>query len=135
MKLGRAATYACIFVMALIVVMFGVRWVRVSFTRDAVHVIAINVGSLLERNRAATQEEIQRVIGDLHHASVINLRLDENGQAVDPFGTAFRVEYESNSSGATIGVTSAGPDGTFDTVDDIDFTHYRNYESKPIHPN
>lgn len=111
------------------------RWVRGVYAYEAVHVIALEVGDLLQRNPSATQAEVQKHIYDLHRASVVNLTLDENGQAVDPFGTSFRVEFGLNRAVATIRVTSAGPDEIFDSEDDITFRHLRNYESKAIHPN
>lgn len=100
----------------------------VSFTQQAVGVIANEAGNLLEQNPGATDDEIARLIKSLHEASVINLEIDSNGKAVDPFGKAFRVTNQTSASKSIVTVVSAGPDREFGTRDDISGTHERKLE-------
>lgn len=92
------------------------------FASDAVQVIAYSVSELYRKNPAATAEDVEGRILSLHEASVINLKVDDRGNAVDPFGTAFRVIYERVGPLLVITVTSAGADRRFGTRDDISFT-------------
>jgi len=39
--------------------------------------------------------------------------------AIDPWGTSYRVTKDSDEGVLTVTITSAGPDGHFDTKDDI----------------
>lgn len=101
----------------------GKRWLDVAFARDAVQVIAYEVSDLYGENPGATAEEIDGVIRYLHNASVINLRIDPSGKAVDPFGTPFRAQHDQRTEASVTTVTSAGPDRRFGTGDDIRFVH------------
>ena len=105
------------------------RSLRVFFAQDAVQVLAYAASDMFENNPATTQDEIDRMIKSQHEASNINLRIDSNGKAIDPFGTAFRVEHQIQPGKSITTVTSAGPDHNFGTEDDITFTHET--ETKP----
>jgi hypothetical protein len=94
------------------------------FTRDAVQVIALESSSVLfEDDPECPRDKVDELIKQLHEASVINLRIDATGKAVDPYGTAFRVEHEVEDGSATTTVTSAGPDRRFGTRDDIQYSY------------
>lgn len=69
------------------------------------------------------------MIKSLHEASVINLKIDSIGKAVDPYGTAFRLENRISANKSITSVVSAGPDREFGTRDDISGNHERKTES------
>jgi hypothetical protein len=71
------------------------------------------------------QGDIEQMIKSQHDASNINLEIDPNGRAVDPFGTAFRVQHRAEAQKSITTVVSAGPDRRFGTRDDIIFKHER----------
>ena len=108
---------------------FETRSWPVFLARDAVQVIAYAASDMFIGNPATTPEEIEATIKHLHDASVINLRINQSGKAVDPFGTPFRVQYERHPETSVTTVTSAGPDRRFGTTDDIRFVH--EVECKP----
>ena len=110
---------------------FQTRYMPVFFAEDAVEVIAYAASDMFHTNPATTQDEIQRMIKFQHDASNINLKIDPNGKAVDPFGTAFRVLHRVQSGVSITTVTSAGPDREFATEDDIQFTHKRKTRPQP----
>ena len=102
---------------------FETRVKRVFFARDAVQVIAYEASRMYGSGKNVARAELDAMIKRLHDASVINLAIDDKGRAVDPFGTAFRVEHEARAQTAVTTVTSAGPDRRFGTRDDIQFVH------------
>jgi hypothetical protein len=104
---------------------FETRSMPTFFTQDAVQVIAYAASDMFQRNPATTQDEIDLMIKFQHEASNINLKINPNGKAVDPFGTPFRVERHFQAGTALTTVTSAGPDRRFGTRDDIQFVHKR----------
>jgi hypothetical protein len=108
---------------------FQTRSMPIFFAQDAVQVLAYAASDMFQSNPSTTQDEIDRMIKSQHEASNINLRIDPNGKAVDPFGTAFLVEHQVQSGKSNTTVTSAGPDCEFGTEDDISFEHER--ESEP----
>jgi hypothetical protein len=99
-----------------------VRASRIIFAQDAVHMIALQVNDLYRRNPAATPDDVEGVILHLHHASVINLKVNESGRPLDPFGTPFQVHTRQSGRGPATTVRSAGPDGRFGTSDDVQIT-------------
>ena len=107
---------------------FQARSMPVFFAEDAVQVLASAASAMFHSNPATTQDEIDQMIKSQHDASNINLKIDPNGKAVDPFGTAFRVEHQIQSGKLITTVTSAGLDREFGTGDDISFQHERGTE-------
>lgn len=105
---------------------FQKRFTPVFFTQDAVEVIAFEASDLFGKDSGTTDDEIERKIKSLHEASVINLQIDSNGKAVDPFGTPFQVENQKSAGKSTTTVVSAGPDREFGTRDDITGSHVKN---------
>ena len=110
---------------------FQARYMPMVFAEDAVQVLTYAASDMFLRNPTATQDEIDDMINSQHEASNINLQIDANGKAVDPFGTPFRVEHLVLSSNSITTVTSAGPDREFGTADDITFKHERRMEPQP----
>lgn len=102
---------------------FMTRELPLHFAKDAVQVIAYEASDMFQRDPDTTENDIQQKIKSLHRASVINLKIDASGKAVDPFGTAFRVDCSIQSGMSVTTVTSAGPDRQFGTEDDIQFVH------------
>ncbi len=108
----------------------GNRTTKVFFAEDAVQVIAYGVGAMYRQNPATTEEDIALKIKFLNDASVINLRLADNDEAVDPFGIPFDVKHETQGSVSVTTVTSAGPDRRLGTADDIVFVHKEDHEAE-----
>ena len=108
------------------------RYQRTFFAEDAVRVIAYEVSRLYRENQKVSQAQIDDEIKFLHTASVINLRLDPAGKAVDPFGTPFKVQHELRDSESVTIVASAGPDCRFETKDDICFTYKMDLYEQPL---
>jgi len=101
-----------------------VHWLMVSFrdqvfTEDAVHVIAGEVCSSLQGGEEMSDAEITEIILRFHHASVINIRLDDAGRPVDFYGNRFQVTYEKADGRISVTCLSPGPDGKAGTRDDI----------------
>lgn len=92
---------------------------RRFFAQDACHMIAYEVGDLYRSKASPTADEVDEVVLRLHNASVINLRVSPEGKPLDPYGTPFRIRFAREGVVTTTRVTSAGPDGHFDTADDI----------------
>ncbi len=107
---------------------FEYRWLPTVFAKDAVQVIAYTASDMFQSNPATTHDDIQQMIKSQHEASNINLKTDPNGKAVDPFGSAFRVDHKIQSGMSVITVVSAGPDRQFGTEDDIQFIHKQTIE-------
>jgi len=114
---------------AVLLILFaaGAAWyanrsLKVFYTQDAVSVLAYEAGELYRANPATPIEQIEAMMKQLHEASVIHLRIDATGRAVDPFGTPFRVTHIAQGESTATTVTSAGPDGRFGTSDDITYT-------------
>ena len=105
---------------------FQKRFTPVFFAQDAVEVIAFEASELFGKDPDTTDDEIEQKIKFLHEASVINLMIDSNGKAVDPFGTPFQVENRKSPGESITTVVSAGPDREFGTRDDISGTHVKN---------
>jgi len=103
------------------VIFLSLRTLNSFMAHDAVQVIAYEVSDLYTDNPNTSQEDIEELIKWLHDASVINLKVNNEGKAVDPFGIPFRVEYEKKPDRSITTVTSAGPDQAFGTEDDIIF--------------
>ena len=114
----------------------GLWWLQarsmpVFFAEDAVQVLAYAASDMFQANPATTQAELDQMIKSQHEASNINLKINPNGKAVDPFGTAFRVEHQVRTGKSITTVTSAGPDREFGTKDDISFKHETKTEPQP----
>jgi hypothetical protein len=107
---------------------FQSRFMPVVFAEDAVQVLGYAASDTFQSHPDTTQDEIDRMIKSQHETSNINLKIDPNGKAVDPFGTAFRVEHQIQPGKSITTVTSAGPDRDFGTGDDISFKHERETE-------
>jgi len=92
---------------------------RVSRTADIVQVAAARMCKLEPPPARNAMQALQNILDELQKASVIRMNRDGNGQFVDPFGSAFRVEMSRSDSHVVVTVTSAGPDLNFGTADDI----------------
>ena len=101
-------------------------WVRgaslVFMATDAVQVIAQEASELYRKNPVVTREDLDQRILVLHKAGVINLKLDEAGKPIDPFGSPFQIRNVRLGSVSETTVISAGPDRQFGTSDDIRYT-------------
>jgi hypothetical protein len=95
---------------------------RRFFAQDACRMIAYEVGDLYRSKASPTADEVDDVILRLHNASVINLRVSPEGKPLDPYGTPFRIRFAREGIVTTTRVKSAGPDGHFDTPDDIAYS-------------
>jgi len=83
-----------IFVLAAFAVIGTICFSRLSrraFTEDAVLVICNEVRGMLERTGDVNDTEIDARIRHLLDASVINIRLNRDGEPVDLYGNPFRV--------------------------------------------
>ena len=87
--------------------------------------IAYEVGDLYRSKSSPSPEEVDDVILRLHKASVINLRVSPEGNPLDPYGNPFRIRFRREGVVTMTHVTSAGPDGHFDTPDDIAYSDTR----------
>ena len=116
----------CLLAICVVAYLVLLRSVTVFFAEDAVLVIALEASKIFQENPDTTDEDMDTMIKYLHESSVINLKIDQLGNAVVPFGTAFRVEHRIESDVAITTVTSGGPDREFGTDDDIYCSRLKN---------
>lgn len=101
----------------LVVRLFGVTQ---SFqTNDAVCVISGSVAELYQKGRPPKPEDVEEAIRTLIRGSVIAGKIGADQKPLDPYGTPYRLTYAREGSTRKVTVTSAGPDRTFGTADDI----------------
>ena len=91
---------------------------RVASTHAAVEAISRGVAAEVRAGRSPSPTEIEDNIRKLVDAGAIAASFDRNGRSTDVYGTPFRVTIH----GRLVTASSAGPDRSFGTADDIDFT-------------
>ncbi|HZE98708.1 MAG TPA: hypothetical protein VE981_16895 [Planctomycetota bacterium] len=93
--------------------------VKTTMTADDVSVISASLMDLYRRKPVPPEAEVEEQIRALIQASVIGGSLNRDQKPVDRFGTAFRVRHTVDGPLHRVTAASAGPDGRFDTADDI----------------
>lgn len=88
-------------------------------TQNCVLAISGTAVQRFQPARPPSLADVDQVIRSLMHAGVIRSALDADGKPVDPYGTGYRVAVQTPGRRLIVTVTSAGPDGRFDTPDDV----------------
>jgi hypothetical protein len=92
---------------------------KVGAVHDTVITATGSVRDLLQRNPTPTRAELDDAIRFLDTASISKVWYDKSGRPVDPWGTPFSITFTDPN--APITCTSAGPDRTLHTSDDISY--------------
>lgn len=130
----RAFTLVEVLVVVVIIgILFLVVMSRVDFTTDAARESGVDTvlnsyqlaANAVGLDRAGFTEDLSELVAQLNKRLDSELQLSVSGNTIvssntDPWGTEFRIEhYKPYKSNGELRFTSAGPDETFDTADDI----------------
>lgn len=130
----RAFTLVEVLVVVVIIgILFLVVMSRVDFSTDAARESGVDTvlnsyqlaANAVGLDRAGFTDDLSELVAQLNKRLDSELQLAVSGNTIvstntDPWGTEFRIEhYKPYKSNGELRFTSAGPDETFDTADDI----------------
>jgi hypothetical protein len=110
--------------LAILTVLAGLAWiffhnVEQTLAADDLNVISVSLMDLYKKNPVPPEAEVDAQIRLLILGGAIGGRVNLDGKPADRYGTPFRIRHTVDGTLHALTATSAGPDGRFDTDDDV----------------